>query len=328
MGIFLLNQHLARILFDSRADKSFISLSFAAMLKISPITIDAFYDIEMAGGNLVSTNTVIQGYTLTLLNQPFKIDLMPIKLDSFDVVIDMDWLYKNHAKILCDEKVIHIPIDSETLFIREVRREETKRYPVVKEFPDVFPEDLPGLPPVRQVEFQINLISGTTPVARAPYRLAPSEMQELSNQLQELNRPRLYPTKSPVCWAKVRDVQLMGPEIIHETTEKIVQICQRLQEATYRQRSYANTRRKSLEFQVGDRVMLKVSPQKGVIRFGKQGKLNPRYIRPFKIHERIGPVAYKLELLEELSNLHNTFYVSNLRKCLSDKSLIIPIKEL
>ncbi|GJY07232.1 putative reverse transcriptase domain-containing protein, partial [Tanacetum coccineum] len=134
--------------------------------------------------------------------------------------------------------------------------------------------------------------------------------------------------RSPVCWAEVGDVQLTGPEIIHETTEKIVQIRQRLQAARDRQRSYANIRRKPLEFQVGDRVMLKVSPRKGIIRFRKRGKLNPWYIGPFKILERIGLVAYKLELPEELRNIYNTFYVSNLKKCLFDKSLIIPMKEL
>ncbi|GJY73838.1 putative reverse transcriptase domain-containing protein [Tanacetum coccineum] len=102
----------------------------------------------------------------------------------------------------------------------------------------------------------------------------------------------------------------------------------RAMSARDRQRSYANVRQKPLEFQVGDRVMLKVSPHKGVIRFGKRGKLNPRYIGPFKILERIGPVAYKLELLEELSNVHSTFHVSNLKKCLSDESLVILMKEL
>nr|GEU51331.1 putative reverse transcriptase domain-containing protein [Tanacetum cinerariifolium] len=192
-SMFLLNQHLARVLFDSTADKSFISLSFASMLKIPPITIDSFYDIEMVDGNLVSTSTIIQGCTLTLLNQPFKIDLMSIKIGSFDVVIDIHWLSKYHAKILCDEKVVHIPIDGETLIIRGDRSKtrlnpisyiKTERYisrgcqifmiqimekksdekrlediPVVKEFPDVFPKDLPGLPPVHQVEFQIDLNS-------------------------------------------------------------------------------------------------------------------------------------------------------------------------
>ncbi|GJX36388.1 putative reverse transcriptase domain-containing protein [Tanacetum coccineum] len=134
--------------------------------------------------------------------------------------------------------------------------------------------------------------------------------------------------KSPVCWAKVGDVQLTGPEIIHETTEKIVQIRQCLQAARDRQRSYANIRRKPLKFQVRDRVMFKVSPRKGVIQFGKRGKLNPRYIGPFKNLKRIGLVAYKPELPEELRNVHNTFHVSNLKKCLSDESLVIPMKDL
>ncbi|GJS55347.1 reverse transcriptase domain-containing protein [Tanacetum coccineum] len=150
------------------------------------------YDIEMLNGNLVGTITIIQGCTLILLIQPFEIDLMPIELGSFDVVIGMDWLSKYHARIICDEKVIHIPIDGETLIIRAQvmeKKSDEKRLediPVVREFLEVFPEDLPGLPPVRQVEFLIDLIPGAAPVARAPYRLAPSEMQELSNQLQEL----------------------------------------------------------------------------------------------------------------------------------------------
>nr|GEY37223.1 reverse transcriptase domain-containing protein [Tanacetum cinerariifolium] len=134
--------------------------------------------------------------------------------------------------------------------------------------------------------------------------------------------------RSPFYWAEVRDIQLTGPEIIHETIKKIVQIRQSLQASRDRQRSYANVRQKPLEFQVGHRVMLKVSSQKGVIRFGKRGKLNPRYIEPFKILKRVGPMAYTLELPKELCNVHNTFHVSNLKKCLSDESLIIPMKEL
>ncbi|GKE89671.1 putative reverse transcriptase domain-containing protein [Tanacetum coccineum] len=138
--------------------------------------------------NIVTgTNTVLQGCTLILLNQPFEIDLMPIKLGSFDVVIGMDWLSKYHARIICDEKVVHIPINGETLIIRaqimEKKSDEKQLedISVVREFPGVFPEDLPGLPPIRQVEFKIDLILRAAPVAQAPYRLAPSEMQELSN---------------------------------------------------------------------------------------------------------------------------------------------------
>nr|GEV87420.1 putative reverse transcriptase domain-containing protein [Tanacetum cinerariifolium] len=127
---------------------------------------------------------------------------------------------------------------------------------------------------------------------------------------------------------EVGDIQLTGPEIIHETTEKIMQIRQRLEAARDQQRSYANIRQKPLEFQVGDHVMLKISPRKGIFRFGKRGKLNPRYIGPFKMVERIGPVAYKLKLPKELSNIHNTFNISNLKKCLSNESLIILMKEL
>ncbi|GJT71547.1 reverse transcriptase domain-containing protein [Tanacetum coccineum] len=186
MGMFLLNQHLARVLFDSGADKSFVSISLASKLNISPIKIDTFYYIEMADGNLISTNTVIQGAILTLLNQPFKIDLMLIKLGSFDVVIGIDWLSKYHARIICDEKVVHIPLNGETLIIQGDQSKtrlnlisciKTERYisrgcqvfvgqimekksdekrlediPVVREFPEVFPEDLSGLPHIRQVE--------------------------------------------------------------------------------------------------------------------------------------------------------------------------------
>nr|GFA72160.1 reverse transcriptase domain-containing protein [Tanacetum cinerariifolium] len=117
-GTFLLNHRPARTLFDSGADRSFVSISFASMLNILSITLDTTYNIEMADGNLISTNTVIQGCTLTLLNQPFEIDLIPIKLGSFNIVIGMDWLSKYHAKIICDEKVVHIPIEDETIIIR------------------------------------------------------------------------------------------------------------------------------------------------------------------------------------------------------------------
>ncbi|GKA58266.1 hypothetical protein Tco_0757454 [Tanacetum coccineum] len=341
---------------------------------------------------------------------------MPIKLGSFNVVIGMDWLFKYHARIIYDEKVIYIPINGETLIIRgdqvmEKKSDEKKLkdIPIVREFPEVFPEDLPGLPPICQVEFQINLFPGAAPVAQAPYRLAPLEMQELSNQLQELadqglsvyskidlrsgyhqlrvrdedipktafrtiyghiqqslikkslnrDKPPLarnslqimivkfayHPGKANVIADALSQKERIKPlrnalgQLDMSTTyyleidgqsERTIQTLEDmlLASARDRQRSYANVRRKPLEFQAGDRVMLKVSPRKGVIRFGIEGKLNPQYIRPFKILERIGPVAYKLEFPKELSNVYSTFHVSNIKKCLSDKSLVIQLKEL
>ncbi|GJU62770.1 putative reverse transcriptase domain-containing protein [Tanacetum coccineum] len=132
--------------------------------------------------------------------------------------------------------------------------------------------------------------------------------------------------RSPVCWAEVGEAQLTGPELIQETTEKIVLIKQRMQAAQDRQKSYADRKRKPMEFEVGDRVMLKVSPWKGVVRFGKRGKLNPRYVGPFKVLAKVGKVAYRLELPQELSRVHHTFHVSNLKKCYADEPVVMPLE--
>ncbi|GJU24548.1 putative reverse transcriptase domain-containing protein [Tanacetum coccineum] len=129
-----------------------------------------------------------------------------------------------------------------------------------------------------------------------------------------------------VDWAEIGEAQLTGPELIQETTEKIVLIKQRMQAAQDRQKSYIDRKRKPMEFKVGDRVMLKVSPWKGVVRFGKRGKLNPRYVGPFKVLAIVGKVAYKLELPQELSRVHHTFHVSNLKKCYADEPLVMPLE--
>ncbi|GJS46014.1 putative reverse transcriptase domain-containing protein [Tanacetum coccineum] len=320
-GTFLLNNRYASILFDTGADRSFVSTAFSSRIVITPTALDHDYNVELATtGEFLDEGQDKQGKRLE------------------DV-------------------------------------------PVVQEFPEVFPEDLPGIPPTRQVEFQIDLVPGATPVARAPYRLAPSEMKELAEQLQELTdkgfiRPSSSPWGAPVLFVKKKDGsfwmcidyrelnkltvknryplpriddlfdQLQGSSIYskidlsyHASIKAALfealygQKCrslikQRIQTARDRQKSYTNLKRKPMEFQVGDKVMLKVSPWKGVVRFGKRGKLNPRYVGPFKVLKKVRAVAYKLELPQELSRVHNTFHVSNLKKCYSDDPLVVPLEGL
>ncbi|GJU82337.1 putative reverse transcriptase domain-containing protein [Tanacetum coccineum] len=165
--------------------------TFSALLDITPSALDVSYAVKLADGRTLETNTVLRGCTLGLLGHPFNIDLMPIELGSFDVIIGMDWLAKNHVVIVCDEKIAQKCIEKGCqLFLAQVMVKETedkskeKRLedvPTVRDFPEVFPEDLPGLPPTRQVEFQISLVLGAALVARTSYRLAPSEMEELSS---------------------------------------------------------------------------------------------------------------------------------------------------
>nr|GEZ42822.1 hypothetical protein [Tanacetum cinerariifolium] len=435
----------------------------------SNVVKDVSYAVELADGRIYETNTILKGCTLGLLGHPFNINLMPVELGSFNVIIGMDWLANHHAVIVCDEKIVPIPYGDKVLIVQGDRGKKEKRLedvPTIREFPEVFPEDLLGLPPTRQVEFQIDLVPGAAPVARASYRLALSELQELSTQLQELSdkgyiKPSSLPwralnryplsriddlfdqlqgsrvysninlrsgyqqlrfreedvskisfrtryghykfqvmpfgltnalavllaiidgflkiakpmtkltqknvkfdwsekakaafqlLKQKLCSASIlallegsknfmvycdasrkglgvvlmqkekviayalpqlkiheknytthdlklravvfalkMEAQLTGLEIIHEITEKIIRIKKRIQAVRDRQKSYADRRCKPLDFKVGDKVMLKVSPWKGVIRFGKREKLNPRYIRPFKILAKVGTLAY------------------------------------
>ncbi|GJS62517.1 putative reverse transcriptase domain-containing protein [Tanacetum coccineum] len=134
--------------------------------------------------------------------------------------------------------------------------------------------------------------------------------------------------RSPILWAEVGEGQLIGPELVQETTKKISQIKDRLKAARDRQKSYSDKRRKPLEFSVGDYVLLKVLPWKIVVRFGKKGKLVPRFVGPFEIIEKVGPMAYRLDLPKELNGVHDTFHVSNLKKCLADPILKVPLDEI
>ncbi|GKB16516.1 putative reverse transcriptase domain-containing protein [Tanacetum coccineum] len=214
MVTFFLNNRYASILFDTGANRSFVSTAFSSLIDITPTTLDHYYDVELANGKIIMINTIIWGCTLNFLNHPFNINLMPVELGSFDVIVGMDWLSKYHAIIDYAEKIVHIPWGNETLivhgchvFLAHGTTKETedksgeKRLedvPIARDFPEVFPEDLSGLPPTRQVEFQIDLIPGAAPIARAPYRLAYSEIKELSKQLQELSdKGFIRPSSSP-----------------------------------------------------------------------------------------------------------------------------------
>ncbi|GKC87617.1 putative reverse transcriptase domain-containing protein [Tanacetum coccineum] len=134
--------------------------------------------------------------------------------------------------------------------------------------------------------------------------------------------------RSPVLWAEIREGSLIGPGLVQETTDKVVVIKEKLQATRDCQKSYADSGRKMTEYEVGESVLLKVSPWKGVMRFRKKGKLAPRYVRPFEILERIGPIAYRLRLPEELIGAHDTFHVSNLKKCLGNANLHVPLNEI
>ncbi|GKF50143.1 hypothetical protein Tco_0146610 [Tanacetum coccineum] len=134
--------------------------------------------------------------------------------------------------------------------------------------------------------------------------------------------------RSPVLWADIGGSSLIGPKLVQEMTNKVVLVKEKPKAARDRQKSYADKRRKPLEFEVGDQVLLKVSPWKGIIRFGKKGKLAPRYVGLFEILERIGLVAYRLRLPEELNSVHDTFYLSNMKKCLADANLHVPLDKI
>ncbi|GJY63982.1 putative reverse transcriptase domain-containing protein, partial [Tanacetum coccineum] len=231
-GTFLLNNRYASILFDTGADRSFVSTAFSSLIDIVPSVLDHDYDVELTDKKMIRVNTIIWGFTLNFLNHPFNIDLMPVKLGSFDVIIGMDWLSKYHAVIVCDEKIVRVPFGNEILIVRgggsnnksltttasdamskaEDKSEEKrlKDVLIVRDFPKVFPKDLLCILPTRQVEFQIDLIPGVAPVARVPYRLALSEMKELSDQLQDLSdkgfiRPSSSPWGAPVLFFKKKD---------------------------------------------------------------------------------------------------------------------------
>ncbi|GKE14585.1 putative reverse transcriptase domain-containing protein [Tanacetum coccineum] len=225
---FLINNVYALVLFDTGADRSFVSYAFSKYIDIHPTTLDTNYSVELSNGKSLTINTILRGCTLNLQNHLFKINLLPIELGSFYVIVGMDWMAEHRVEVVCYEKYIRVPYGNDMLIvqgeisgvknksrlevissiktqkyidqgcqvflIQMMKEEETKiperqikDVPVVRDFPEVFPQDFPGLPPTRQVEFHIELIPGAASVAHTPYRLAPAEMNELDEQLKELS---------------------------------------------------------------------------------------------------------------------------------------------
>ncbi|GJR23973.1 putative reverse transcriptase domain-containing protein [Tanacetum coccineum] len=230
-GTFLLNDHYASVLFDSGTERSFVSLEFIPFIDIAPAALNTSYEVELADGKILSTNTVLHSCTLALFSHMFKIDLLPTRLGSFDVIVGMDWLSYHRAVIVCYEKIVCIPLPNGEIL--EIHGERPEKDPKslscikadekrlndirsVRDFPEVFPNDLTGLPPVREIEFRIDLIPSALPVVKSPYRLAPSEIQELSNQLKDLQekgfiRSSHSPWGAPVLFVKKKDeVQFLG----------------------------------------------------------------------------------------------------------------------
>nr|GEW71647.1 reverse transcriptase domain-containing protein [Tanacetum cinerariifolium] len=436
MGRFLLNNRYASILFDTGANRSVVSTAFSSLIDITPTTLNYYYDVELADEKIIRINTIIRGCTLNLLNHPFNIDLMPVELGSFDIIIGIDWLgNKTQLNIISCTKTQKYTLKGFHVFLAHVTTKKTEEksegkrledVSIAREFPEVFPEDLLGLSSTRQVEFHIDLIPGLF----RHYRRFIEGFSKITKSMTKLTQKGVkfdwgdkeqatfQLIKQKMCSAPILalpegsedfvvycDASHKGLGAILVQREKVIAYasCQfkiheknytthdlelgsvvfalkiwrhylygtkctvfiyhkSLQQILDQKELKTRQRRWSLQKALGttlamstayhpendeqskrtiqtledmlracvidfvrDRVMLKVSPWKGVVHFGKRRKLNPRYVGPFKVLEKVRSVAYKLELPQELSRVHSTFHVSNLKKCYSDEPLAIPL---
>nr|GEV62832.1 reverse transcriptase domain-containing protein [Tanacetum cinerariifolium] len=369
-GTFLLNNHYALILFDTGADRSFVSTAFSSLIDIIPTTLDHGYDVELDDGRIIWVNTLIRGCTLNFLNHPFNIDLMPVEMGNFDVIIGTDWLVKYHAIIVCDEKLVRVPFGDENLIFHDDGSNNRHEGSSVRS------EDLDALSVRNKAQTEAMKPENLKYEDVGGMLVENSKDQEKPGR-RSWNRDNItmaFVTKLPktqsgngTIWVVVdrltksahflpmketdpmdKLARLYLKEVVTRHGILVSIICDRDPsyhasikaasfEALYGQKfrspvcwakSYADVRRKPLEFQVSDRVMLKVSLWKGVVHFGKREKLNPRYIEPFKVLAKVGTVAYRLKIPEQLSIVHSMFHVSNLKKCLSDEPLEISLDEV
>nr|GEV34470.1 putative reverse transcriptase domain-containing protein [Tanacetum cinerariifolium] len=406
-GTFTLNDHYATTLFDSGDDYSFVSTTFIPLLGIEPNGLDFSYEIEIASEQLVEIEKVIKGCKLEMEGHVFDINLIPFGSGSFEVIIGMDWLSDNKAEIIYHEKVVRIPLlDGKVLRILGVKLEEKVRHVmsvkakekkqekivVVRDSPEVFPDDLSGLPPMREIKFRIDLVHGAIPVAKSPYRLAPFELEELfiknfskitkslsvltqkrktydwgeerESALQTLNyklcnAPVLALPNGPEDFVVYYDefglgigFVLMQRELFsdydcelryHPGKDRILDAQKEASDESaglqrgldemielrndgvlyYLNRIWSLLKGDLMQEALGTHLDMSTAyhPQ-------TDGKLASRFVRPFKIIEKVGPVAYILDLPEELDGVHDTFRMSNLKKCLVDPTLQVPLDEI
>ncbi|XP_075489433.1 uncharacterized protein LOC142528268 [Primulina tabacum] len=468
-GTILLQKVHAYALFDCGATHSFVSKRFAKKVGLKPESLTEPFRIATPTSKTIETHEIHKDCKIGIANQTFSADLIQLVMVDFDIILGMDWLASNNAIVDCKGKKVKLrtPNQAEIVYhgkskerksllsasqawkamkagediylamINEVQEEVEMRIediPIVCEFPDVFPEELPGTVPDREVEFEINLVPGAAPISKAPYRMAPTELKELKEQLQELldkkqirpskankvadalsrknggkttlaslsaqpclqetvklnqdRDPELKKLKEQVKNEKSQDLQIddkgvlwmngrlcvpnndnLRQEILSEahkskfsvhpgstkmyidlkrnfwwngmkrdvavfvskcqiTVDKVTVVREKLKAAQDRQKSWADLKRRPVEFNVGEKAYVKVSPMKGVVRFSKAGKLNPRYVGPFEILEKVGTLAYRLALPPNISRIHNVFHVSQLRKYISDPSHVLEVEPL
>nr|GEW07732.1 hypothetical protein [Tanacetum cinerariifolium] len=317
-GTFLLNNRYASVLFDTGANKSFVSTTFSTQINITPSTLDHCYDVELADRRIIGLNTILRGCTLNLLNHPFNINLMPVELEKY--------MMKGFPIFLAHITTKEVEDKSEKKRLEDV--------PIVRNFPEVFHEDLPGLPPTRPVEFQIDLVPGVAPkLCSAPILALPEGSEDFIVYCDASNKGL-----GAVLMQREKVISYASRQLkIHEKNYTTHDLELRAVVQILNAQTEARKPEKIKKEDVGGMLvensrdpekvrMEKLEPR--VVHFGKRGKLNPRYVGPFKVLERVGDVAYKLDLPKELSRVHNIFHVSNLKKCHADEPLAVPLDGL